>query len=235
MDDRVEEAGQLPRHSDGGLQSPREALDRLNRRIHATKSIRFRSHDRLMRRHKLSSYVVAMLSIYVIAISLMPNIYTLSSKQNQVLLACTIVMSTFIICLVLTEGYESFHHKADVLHDSARKLNHLSFELVLYPDPSLEKMRDISLEYNKILQDCPLNHAQCDYLWVKARYPEWFGFVPPNVSTSGEGKILGRIRQIFDWSQSVTAEFVPLTFCAITAFAMFKVIYYGWPDGHIVT
>ena len=39
------------------------------------------------------------------------------------LLACTIVVSTFIICLVLSEGSQSFYHKACVLHDNARKLN----------------------------------------------------------------------------------------------------------------
>src|SRR5271170_2783329 len=81
-----------------------DQFERLRRRIHATRTIRFRSHVRLERRHKLSSYVIALLSMFVIAISVMPNIFLLDARQDQVLLACTIVVSTFIICLVLTEG-----------------------------------------------------------------------------------------------------------------------------------
>src|ERR1700739_1345499 len=89
-----------------------EEFEKLRRRVEATKTIRFRSHVRLLRRHKFSSYVIAMLSIYVIAISLMPTFFDLTFGQAQVLLACTIVLSTFIIVLILTEGYENFNHQA---------------------------------------------------------------------------------------------------------------------------
>jgi len=106
-----------------------DRLDRLRRRIEATKSIRFQATVRLVRRHKLSAYVTAMMSLYVIGLSLIPNVFDLSQKQSQVLLACTIVMSTFIVVLTLTEGYESFYHKAEVLHESARELNRLAFNL----------------------------------------------------------------------------------------------------------
>jgi hypothetical protein len=211
-----------------------DQFERLRRRIHATRTIRFRSHIRLERRHKLSSYVIALLSMFVIAISVMPNIFLLDSRQGQVLLACTIVVSTFIICLVLTEGSESFYHKACVLHENARKLNELSFDLTLEVSPSVDRMREITNSYNDILQECPLNHAHCDYLWVKAQYPEQFGIVPPYGPLSVWSRFARRINRSWDWLQAVGSEFawvaIPTAVCIATAFSLYSVVMYGWPD-----
>jgi len=99
--------GATPELETPTVSSTDDLLEKLRRRAEATKAIRFRAHVRLTRRHKLSAYVIAMLSIYVIGISLIPTIYELSARQNQALLACTIVLSTFIVVLVLSEGYES--------------------------------------------------------------------------------------------------------------------------------
>ena len=108
-----------------------EEFEKLRRRVEATKTIRFRSHVRLLRRHKFSSYVIAMLSIYVIAISLMPTFFDLTFGQAQVLLACTIVLSTFIIVLILTEGYENFNHQAHIFHNCARACDSLLFQITI--------------------------------------------------------------------------------------------------------
>jgi hypothetical protein len=211
-----------------------DQFERLRRRIHATRTIRFRSHIRLERRHKLSSYVIALLSMFVIAISVMPNIFLLDTRQDQVLLACTIVVSTFIICLVLTEGSQSFYHKACVLHENARKLNELSFDLTLEVSPSLERMREITNSYNDILQECPLNHAHCDYLWVKAKHPEQFGIAAHDGAMSFGAKLWTRSSRTLDWMQAIGSEFawvaIPSFVCLATAFSLYCVVMYGWPD-----
>lgn len=152
--------------------------ERLKRRIEATKAIRFRSHIRLMRRHKLSSNVVAMLSIYVIAISLIPNFVDLHARQSQVLLACTVVFSVFIIVLAISEGYESYYHQAQVLHGSARALQTLAVKLSLIDRKAADirsVLTKIGNEYDKILSECEFNHAQCDYHWVSVETESYLG------------------------------------------------------------
>ena len=225
-------AESLSTAGDSNLQP--DQFERLRRRIHATRTIRFRSHIRLERRHKLSSYVIAMLSMFVIAISVMPNIFFLDPRQAQVLLACTIVVSTFLICLVLTECSQSFYHKACVLHENARKLNELSFDLTLEVSPSLERMREITNSYNDILQECPLNHAHCDYLWVKAKHPEQFGIETARGPVSFWTSVMARTGRTWDWAQAIAAEFawmaIPSFVCIATAVSLYCVVMYGWPD-----
>jgi len=215
--------------------SQMEQFDRLRRKINATRTIRFRSQVRLERRHRLSSYVVALLSIFVIGISVMPNIYLLNPRQDRVLLACTIVVSTFIICLVFTECYQSFYHKASILHKNARRLDELSFDLTLEHSPSWERMREITRSYNDILQACPLNHAHSDYLWVKSKYPEHFGTVSSPGSDTFWSQFLTRAGRAWDWLQAMISEFawmaIPVFVCFATSYALYCVVMFGWPDG----
>jgi|HubBroStandDraft_5_1064220.scaffolds.fasta_scaffold198007_2 hypothetical protein len=236
MNDDVRQDGMsIPSSADPRSQT--EQFERLRRRIDATRTIRFRSHVRLERRHRLSAYVVALLSIFVIGISVMPNIYLLNPRQDRVLLACTIIMSTFIISLVLTECFQSFYHKASVLHQNARKLDELSFELSLENTPSWDKMRDITRSYNDILQACPLNHAHSDYLWVKARYPDHFGFVGASDMAPHRNRFVIRVNRAWDWLQAVVSEFawmaIPIFVCVATIYALYCVVIFGWPDGII--
>jgi len=214
-----------------------DRLDRLRRRIEATKSIRFQATVRLVRRHKLSAYVTAMMSLYVIGLSLIPNVFDLSQKQSQVLLACTIVMSTFIVVLTLTEGYESFYHKAEVLHESARELNRLAFNLSqsdVRSDSSEELIREISRDYEAIIERSLVNHAECDYIRIRARQPELFGYNPPNLPSSTAGRLWWHSKRFIDWLQSVMREFLwlslPVLFSIVASFMVYSVIAHGWPD-----
>jgi hypothetical protein len=212
-------------------------LDRLQRRIEATKAIRFQATIRLIRRHKLSAYVTAMMSLYVIGLSLIPNVFALSQKQAQVLLACTIVMSTFIVILTLTEGYESFLHKAEVLHDSARQLNRLAFNMSqkdIRSEGSGDWMLEVAKEYESIIDKSVVNHAECDYIRVRARRPELFGFEVPKFPKTLLGKFGWQFKRTIDWLQSVIREFLwlslPVIFSILSSFMIYLMIAYNWPE-----
>jgi len=218
------------------LRARAEFFDRLQRRIEATKAIRFQATVRLVRRHKLSAYVTAMLSLYVIGLSLIPNIFVLQPRQSQALLACTIVMSTFIVVLILTEGYESFYHKAEVLHESARQLNKLAFKMSQFAvsDSDAEDLIEkISTEYESIIENSRVNHAECDYLRIRANRPDLFGFNAPTPPTTILAKAWLNCIRILDWSQSIIREylwlFLPLTFTIFASYTIYFMIAYGWP------
>ena len=157
----------------------------LERRMEITKDARFCANLRLRNRHKLSSYVVSMLSVAVIGVSLIPNFLSLQDYQNQLLLACTIVLSVFIVVLSLMEGADSFQHQAEVLHESARKINRLYGTLIALDknDSSYEtRASEIAEKYEALLDECTLSHMSSDYLRALAAKPQLF---PPHFPNSG--------------------------------------------------
>jgi hypothetical protein len=178
-----------------------------------------------------------MMSLYVISLSLIPNIFSLSDKQNQVLLASTVVMSTFIIVLTLTEGYESFYHKAEVLHDSARQLNKLAFKMSQIDFRAVNiaaLIAKISEEYEAILERSVVNHAECDYIRVRSRRPELFGLFRPTLPTSKLDRTFWQTKRSVDWIQSVIREFLwlslPVLFSIFAALMIYLMIAYDWPE-----
>src|ERR1700761_1803612 len=88
----------------------KDSLRDFKRSVEITRDVRFQANLRLSRRQKGSSYIVAMLSLYVIALSLLPNILYLDMAQTQVLLACSIVLSVFVIFTSLIDGAQNFFH-----------------------------------------------------------------------------------------------------------------------------
>ena len=143
---------------------------------------RFQANNRLNRRQKASSYVVSLLSLYVIALSLLPNILILNPYQNQILLACSIVLSVFVIFTSLLDGASHFHRQGELLHDCAREIATICHELKnidVHSDfqKSETHFRDIQTKYSSSLDGCPVNHDGADYYFVQIRKPHLFGNV----------------------------------------------------------
>lgn len=154
-------------------------LQELKRKVQITKDARFQAHRRLERRHHYSSYLISLLSLYVIALSLYPNIFSLTPQQSQLLLAGSVVLSVFIIILSLSEGARNFYHKGEVLHDNARILGqlHNKLELLSEADPDLiNKISSIAKDYEAAIDRCPTNHDNVDYLRVKLEKPWLFSW-----------------------------------------------------------
>jgi hypothetical protein len=215
-------------------------LEKLFLKVDATKKVRFEAHRRLAKRHRLSSYVISMLSLYVIAISLLPNVWPLDPTQSQVLLGSIIVLSVFIIILSLAEGSESFHHQAEVLHDSARRIAKISNQLYSYMSSSdkFEEKQEEELrnkdaielferEYQDVLDSCHLNHSVADYLRVRATVPTHFPY------TQAQSKLGRTVRRCFDYVQATLSEyswlFMPSAFALATLYLIYVSVFI--PEG----
>ena len=124
---------------------------------------------RLSRRQRGSSYIVALLSLYVIALSLLPNILDLKPFQNQILLACSVVLSVFVIFTSLIDGAQNFYHQGELLHQCARKIATIHHELknidIVNDRVKAEaRLIECQAEYRQALDECPINHDNVDYL-----------------------------------------------------------------------
>src|SRR5260370_23292989 len=106
-----------------------EALRDFKRSVEITRDVRFQANLRLGKRQVASSYIISILSLYVISLSLVPNILLLKPYQNQILLACSIVLSVFIIFTSLLDSSQNFFHKGELLHSCARKVATINHQL----------------------------------------------------------------------------------------------------------
>lgn len=149
----------------------------LKRRVEITRDARFQANLRLERRNKSSYLIIALLSLFVIVLSLVPNIYNLTQAGTQALLALSIVNSVFVIITTFLEASGNFVHRGEQLHKSARKVATVFNKLMLLsPEEKKEKEKILELqkEYQNALDDCPFNHDNMDYDLIKATKPSLF-------------------------------------------------------------
>ena len=159
------------------LETALEPFNDLKRRVEITRDTRFQANLRLERRQKASYFAISLLSLFVIILSLVPNIFQLSSAASQALLALTIINSVFIIITTFLEASGNFVHKGEQLHRSARKIATVFNKLMLLTaEERREKARIEALqqEYQGALDDCPFNHENMDYDLIKCTKPSLF-------------------------------------------------------------
>jgi hypothetical protein len=157
----------------------KDAIADFRRSVEITRDVRFQANLRLASRQRSSSYIVSLLSLYVIGLSLIPNIFALQQYQSQILLACSIILSAFVIFTSLIDGSQNFYHQGELLHQCARRIaaiNHRLKNIDTDKDATealsqLEKMQE---EYQRALDECPINHDNVDYFNEVIRKPFLF-------------------------------------------------------------
>ncbi len=157
----------------------KDAIKDFKRSVEITRDVRFQANLRLAGRQRASAYIVSFLSLYVIALSLVPNILELKPFQSQILLACSIVFSVFVIFTSLIDGAQNFYHQGELLHQCARKIATVHHHLKnIDVDADVEKARGdfehLMKEYARALDECPINHANVDFYHEKVRKPHLF-------------------------------------------------------------
>lgn len=153
-------------------------LNDFKRSVEITRDVRFQANLRLSRRQRGSSYIISFLSLTVIAISLIPNFIQIKPYQNQIILACSIILSVFVIFTSLIDGSQNFYHQGWLLHQCARKVANIYYELknidVENDQNSEEKFHEIQKKYSEALDSCPINHDIVDFYAEIARKPHLF-------------------------------------------------------------
>lgn len=162
------------------------ALKDFKRSVEITRDVRFQANLRLAARQRNSSYMISLLSLFVIALSLIPNIIALQQFQSQILLACSVVLSTFVIFTSLIDGSQNFYHQGELLHQCARKVATVHHELKnIDPDNNLgiakERLKELQAQYRTALDECPINHENIDFIREQSYKPHLF---PMNFSSN---------------------------------------------------
>jgi hypothetical protein len=155
------------------------AIKDFARSVEITRDVRFQANLRLSRRQRASSYVISFLSLYVIALSLIPNVVELKPFQNQILLGCSIILSVFIIFTSLIDAAQNFFLQGELLHQCARKIATISHQLKnidIDTDPiaAMKELVNLQEHYKKALDECPVNHDNMDFYREVAYKPYLF-------------------------------------------------------------
>ena len=149
----------------------------LMRRASITRDVRFRLSRRLETRDKFSYFVIAGHSLFIIILSLVPNIYLLSEPGRQALLALSIVNSIFVIVTTFWDASGDFSHHAQQLHKCATKISNLCIKLSLLEERDqmdTDKIAELHIEYQNALDDYPFTHSNMDYDLTKVIEPGSF-------------------------------------------------------------
>lgn len=95
-------------------------------------------------------------------------------------------------------------------------------------------IEQVSTEYEAIIGNSRVNHAECDYIRIRAKRPDLFGFNPPARPGTTVGKAQLNCIRFVDWSQSLLREYLwlllPLIFTMFASYMIYLMIAYSWPQ-----
>lgn len=157
----------------------------LKSRIAITRDARYAARKRLQRRNERAYYLISMLSLFVIVISVLPNVHNFSQIGVQWLLLITIVNSVFIIVTTLIDVGEDYSLNAYQMQQSARKLDDIFNAIVLASEKQQADRKwlaDKHEEYQRICNEVPADHKDIDYIAVQVSKPYLFEYQWRNLS-----------------------------------------------------
>jgi len=175
------------------VENGRTSFEKFLNRVEVTREARFAANKRLTRRHKRAYYIISMLSLFVIIISILPNIFGLSDQQAQVLLAITILNSVFIIITTLMDAAGDYSLQAYLMQVSGRELSQTYNDIQLATDKQRLDPKWISSkqrEYQAVLDRCPYDHDDADYLAVIIKKPGLFEHMLPESGINRKAYLL---------------------------------------------
>jgi len=153
------------------------AFVKLRRRVEITKNARFQANLRLARRHRMSLYVISLLSLLVIVLAMLPiTVINDEDKKNFVSVA-TVFLSVYIIIITWMEASGNFYKRGEELHQNARKIHKIHQDLLMTPvdqADSRERIEKLQEKYQEALDSCVENHENVDYRRVMIEKPELF-------------------------------------------------------------
>lgn len=156
----------------------RETADRLRTKMWRTAGARFNCQRRMKYRDTTSSFTIAFLSVYLIAISVAQKIYNVGEcypEFDNHLTFIAIVGAVFIIVISLIEWASDFSVRAKRLFENATEIKKLQGRLERalvegLPEQALRsEFEAVSLEYEQCVDKNSPNHDPIDDFLFRAQ------------------------------------------------------------------
>jgi len=156
----------------------REAAENLRTRMWRTAGARFNCQRRMKHRDTTSSFTIAILSVYLIAISVAQKIYNVGQSQPELdnhLTFSAIVGAVFIIVISLIEWACDFSVRAERLFENATEIKRLQARLEralvdVTPANTLEsEFKEVDVDYGLLIDKNSPNHDPVDDFLFRAQ------------------------------------------------------------------
>lgn len=156
---------------------------------------RFNAAERLSRRYRWHSLSLVIFSIYVIALSILPQFFPGIPETTQSLIGfVSIVSSVFVVALSVYSAFSEDVVRGKYLHDNAKRVTNLyqqyKIEATAHDEGRNRKIETSKFEreYATIMDSCPYNHDAIDFKCAMIQIDD----------IKGGKKFWTQVEQIFD-------------------------------------
>jgi hypothetical protein len=147
----------------------------LHRDLKVTSGCRFISANRLRRRNGRMALIIALASVLVIALTVLPLVYKLPPAVLGDLTAATLVMSLLILAFSLLDYSNNDSAVAEQHHRCGLEVRELRRLLRNKAEPvSDAELNQITDAYGQILQKYSINHDEGDFKRYQLDHPDEF-------------------------------------------------------------
>ncbi len=153
------------------------ASDALYSKLWRTRGARFISRDRYLCMSLLSVSCISILSVYVIALSVIGIVFQkdFTDMGSNVLNALNVSISVAILAFSLIEGSRNHLGKSDTMNDCALAIGRIYDEFSLqyrFGTVTLDVLEATTKRYSDILDKYRLNHSLSDYEKFLPQHPD---------------------------------------------------------------
>lgn len=139
--------------------------------IWKTKNSRFNAADRLRRRHWWKTIALGVMSIYILALSVLPKFLTTdqASAEFDFVGFTPVVASVLVLVLSIMTAFDEDVVRSKYLYDNAKALSNLYHHYKLFAEsaPTAEELNEFGdrmrKRYDKAMGRCPYNHDDLDF------------------------------------------------------------------------
>jgi hypothetical protein len=150
--------------------------DELDRTMWITKHCRYNASDRLRKKQSFSVYTIAVLSIYVLVLTLFEK-YGFKVENSNLYEFSSVLLALFILVLSLTEASKNYMVSSERLFVCGNDIRDLLDKLKKFSKESEADIHDIetlSVKYSHVLKACGENHGTIDFDLLRAQRPKYF-------------------------------------------------------------
>ena len=203
-----------------------EYANALLRRIWITKGVRFEGARRLETKQRASDLTISLLSVYVIAFTLLQLLARDASTGTLTTLFPLVTIIAPILILVLSqhESGKQYRVFADRMLHSAHQIealySHLEYLMAFEASPDSKPLDEIRTKYEEIMRDTALVQDQIDYQYYQSLHPDKFRTY--TWWKSLRRHVYGRVRRFVDvWAVLIVIASLAITTAYFPVKALF--------------
>ena len=168
----------VPQIAAPGQVLPSPQVQKLLDDMKATAASRFNAAKRLEANDRNLTWITAMTSSYIVALTVLPYFWKLPPRVTDTLNLVTVVLSVVILVSALLHNSKRDAVNAEQHHRSALEIKEIHRDMLARGNSIADEvLHGFVLGYSAILQKYSVNHSDLDYKKFQTDRPEQFAYL----------------------------------------------------------